>query len=223
MKLTKLLSSAVTAVALFMGSPAQAAFIPTGVQNDVSVATVTGTWGWTMISQGNYGGSMSINDLFAGHGQYVMVGAMHANSGIIDVLAADLYATVTTQTALNATTVSNGIGWYYNGYSMGFAGDTDTICQNSADTCGLAERDRLSWHTSLTANTWDQDSSALPLFVFDGWRSGDNYNIYEGTDWTRVVFTLDMNGQVPEPASLLLVSLGLAGLGLRRARKSRQA
>lgn len=208
--------STMIAAAVFATATAHAGTIPTGVQNDVGYSTVVDTWGWKEISRTNYGDTTSITDLFAGHNEYVMVAAMRRGSNTIEVLAADKYTTVTTYTQLNQTKVSNGVGWYFNGYSMGFAGATDSIYQNSADVAGIAERDRLSWHTGVDGG-YLQDAAQLPTNVFAGWRAGSNYSIYDGSDWERVVFTLQTD--LPEPASLGLIGLGLAGLAAAR-RKS---
>jgi len=223
----KQIASALALVSLGLAANASASVIPSGVLNDVSLDTVTQTWGWTLISESNYGGGMSIADLFAGHKDYVMIGAMHKDSGVIDVLAADQYTTVTTYTALNQTNVSNNVGWYFNGYSMGFAGATDFISQTTADTANLDERDRLSWHTSSNIDFWSQDSGIAPAFVFNGWRSGNNEWIYQGSDWERVVFTLDSTAStagnsVPEPGSMALLLAGVIGAAaVRRQRKNR--
>jgi hypothetical protein len=209
--------------ALLAGSPAQAGVIPVGVHNDVSMHTVVNTWGWTLISDSDYGGSLSIADLFANHGQYVMIAAMRQGSGVIDVLAADLYTTVTTHTARDTTNASNGVGWYFNAGAMGFVGAGDQLCQSAADTCGWTERDRMSWHTSLADGDWVQDYGLAPTWVFNGYRAGDHTGIYTGTDWRRVVFTLDDRQVVSEPASLLLLGLGLALLGYLQARRKPRA
>ncbi|MTW09557.1 PEP-CTERM sorting domain-containing protein [Pseudoduganella eburnea] len=215
--------AAIVAVLACAGS-AHAAYLPVGPVNDVSYNTVVNNWGWSLISSSNYGSNVSIADLFAGHGDYVMIGAMHKDSGVIDVLSGALYTDVTTYTTQNAVHVANGTEWYFNALSMGFAGLGDTVCQTTADTCGMSERDRLSWHTTTQANTWAQTDAVAPSYVFNGWRSGANVWIYDNTDWTRVVFTAsdlaDPASQVPEPASLGLVGLGLAALAMRR-RKSR--
>jgi hypothetical protein len=215
---------AAVCAALICAGSAHAAYLPVGPVNDVSYNTVVNTWGWSLINSSNYGSSVSIADLFAGHSNYVMIGAMHKDSGVIDVLSGALYTDVTTYTAHNAVHVANGTAWYFNGYSMGFAGLGDTVCQSTADTCGMSERDRLSWHTTMMANTWSQNAGVAPSYVFNGWRSGNNNWIYQNTDWTRVVFTASSlanpAADVPEPASLGLVGLGLAALAIRR-RKSR--
>ncbi|MBQ5941666.1 MULTISPECIES: PEP-CTERM sorting domain-containing protein [unclassified Massilia] len=204
-------------------STASAALIPSGVHNDVAFSTVTDDWGWKLISTSDYGGGLSVADLFAGHQKYVMLGAMRRGSTTIDVLAADQYATVTTYTSINTTNKSNNVGWYYNGYSMGFAGADDIICQNSADVCAMGERDRMSWHTSNSISYWEQNHLTAPNYVFNGWRSGNNTGIYSGTDWVRVVFTRDeIRTEVPEPASLGLIGLGVFALAAAR-RKSRAA
>jgi len=83
----KQIASALALVSLGLAANASASVIPSGVLNDVSLDTVTQTWGWTLISESNYGGGLSIADLFAGHKDYVMIGAMRKDSGVIDVLA----------------------------------------------------------------------------------------------------------------------------------------
>ena len=224
MKLNLALSLSALALSM-LATAASAAQIPSGVHNDVAISTVTQDWGWKLISTSDYGTGLSITDLFSGHGQYVMIGAMRRGSATIDVLAADQYSTVTTYTSFNATNMSNDVAWYFNGYSMGFAGAGDVICQNSADVCGSDERDRMSWHTSSSIDSWNQNVNMAPEYVFNGWRSGNNTSIYSDTDWVRVVFTRDaLQNEVPEPASFGLFGLGaLAFAAARRKSKAKKA
>ena len=209
-------------LAMLMASGvANAGVIPFGVQNDVSFDQVSNDWGWSLCHVSNYGGSVAIADMFSScNGDYVMLGAALEGSDTIDTLAAALFTDVTTYTAHNVTTSSNGAEWYFNAYSMGFAGLGDAINQNTADTAGANERDRLSWHTSLVSGSWSQSSAVAPLYVHNGWRSGDNTNIYAGTGWNRLVFTFN-SASVPAPAPLALFSLGLIGLAFGRKKKAK--
>jgi len=214
--MSNVLKGVIAVVGLLSATGTYAALTPVGVQNDVLYSDVVGSWGWNVVSVSNYGDSTAISALFNGlsASDKVMIGAMHAGSNTIDVLAAATLADITQYTGLNVTHVANGVEWYFNGYSMGFAGLGDVINQTSADTNGLNERDRLSWHTTMTANTFNQNSSLSPLYVYNGWRSGSNYNIYQGTDWQRVVFTT----AVPEADTyaMMLAGLGLVGFMARR-------
>jgi len=200
-----------------------AGIIPVGVQNDISINQVTTDWEWRLCYQGTYASTVSIDNLFAScDGDYVMLASEFNNSGMLDVLAAGLFSDVTTYTALNTTHLANDVNWYFNGYSMGFAGLGDSINQGTADTngsswsslSGTPENDRLSWHTDGGANS-------LPNSVYGGWRSGTNIGLNNATDWSRLVFTTDaprsVPTEVPAPASLAVFGLGLILLsGLRR-------
>jgi hypothetical protein len=201
--------------------PATAAIIPTGVHNDVSINTVLNSWGWQIAYQDTYdngnfanGGGVEMATVFAGvqAGDYVMLAAYQTGSSTLDVLAAALFEDVTFVTALNATHTANGVAWYYNSLSMGFAGPGDSISQTSADTAAQSERDRLSWHTTADAG---RSGGVAPDELWPGWRSGNNVGLNNGDQWNRVVLVVS-DAAVPSPASLGLLLAGLAAAGFVR-------
>src|SRR5205085_5512737 len=132
-------------------------------------------------------------------------------SETFDVLAAALASDVRTYTAYNQTHSANGSEWYYNAYSIGFAGLGDTIYQSEADTNGFNERDRLSWHATTQGNYFGFDPSQEPNYIDGGWRSGTNLGLNFDSGWDRVILTLDAGAEVPEPATLTIWTLGALG------------
>lgn len=201
--------------------------VPFGPQNDVSLATITGAWGWSTLYQGDYGEfDVNISDTLAGAGDLIMLGGKLKSSSTFEVIAATTLADATTVTALNATTFSNGANWYFNTYSWGFAGDTDSINQNQADNLGTGERDRLSWHTGIEGAGYNfvlPDGVTAPIEFDGGWRAGNNTRLNRTDLWERFVFTASSDQQpvpVPVPATLALFGLGLAGLGWNRRKKA---
>lgn len=218
-------NSTATLALVFAAFSAQAAsYTPTGVQNDVDYNSVL-NGGWKVVYQGAYGGSFSISDVFGSiaAGSKVMLAAKNIASSVFDVLAWAGLEEVTQHTAQNQTHQANGVEWYSNAYSMGFAGVGDTIQQNSADINGSAwagtpERDRLSWHTS-TNGAWNQDPSAQAQYVQGGWRSGDNIMLNDSQDWQRYVLVQDNIAPVPEPETYAMLLAGLAIMGAAAARR----
>jgi hypothetical protein len=204
---------------------ANATLIPSGIHNDVSMDTVINDWGWSVAYRGDYSDSnVTYDDLFGSVGEYVMIGAIRDDLSTFDVLAATSLSELTTITARDVTHESNGANWYYNDYSMGFAGIGDTIRQLSADINGRNERDRLSWHSDNPLG----DPSGI--VVNGGWRSGNNTGLNGSTNWDRVVLTYNGanpvpgNGanSVPEPTAMLLLGTGIAGLVGTRIRRKKK-
>ena len=204
---------------------AHASFIPVGVQENVSVNTVQGSWGWQVAYSGLYRDNVSIADVFAAvpAGSYVMYAARPVGAENYTLLAAASETDARTYTSLNTTTTANGAQWYYNGWSMGFAGLGDSITQYSADTqdssfnTGINGNLRLSWHTSA-----NDGYNGVPSVMNAGWRAGRTDQLNESTVWERAV----LYAPVPEPSTYVagaMLAVAFSVQGLRSLRRRQQA
>jgi len=83
------------AVMVLGGDTAQSGTTPAGVQEDVLLSTIPGIWSGNQIYRDNYNvDSVSIADMFNGHGDYIMLGAIQDDSSTIDLLAATTWTVV---------------------------------------------------------------------------------------------------------------------------------
>ncbi|MCC5838891.1 MAG: hypothetical protein JJT96_02115, partial [Opitutales bacterium] len=133
-------------------------------------------------------------------------------------------AVVRTVTDRHQTTLANGVEWYYNAGSIGFAAEGQVIFQNEADlnssgqfggTTDAFGATRLSWHTRNA----DQSTQygVEPVFLNPGWRAGETAFLNDAVNWERLVFVA-----IPEPGAAAVV-FGLGALGLCLARRKRMA
>lgn len=147
-----------------------------------------------------------------------MYAARPVGSDTFTLLAAAPALDALRHTQHNTTISSKGAEWYYNAYSMGFAGPGDTIVQGTADISDTNASLRLSWHTGLTPEpfVWAQDPGLPPVYIMSGWRAGATTGLNASVQWERLILTATV--PVPEPSAALF-ALGAAGMALTGRRR----
>ena len=215
----KLTAKLLAAAALAIPGVANAAYLPTGVQNNVSIATVTGG-GWTQCFSQNYGAfGPSIASILSGcsAGSRLMLAGKAVGSNDLMVLAQAATSDVTFNTGTgNVTHNANGVEWYFSDrYSWGFAPGGSTVNRRSCDT-----NDSTSFGTGPTVNQrlcWHTNGGNMS----GGWRVGAVDFLNGGvTGYEKVIYTFTGAAGVPEPATWAMMILGFAMVGgaMRRTR-----
>jgi hypothetical protein len=203
----KYLLLALLAIGLPVCASATPSYLPSGPQTGVSLATVT-AGGWTQCYDQTMAtpiGNSGENVLNSCNGDYLMMAGRQTGSDVFLVLAAALRSdTIIDTGATSNTHLANGSEWWYSpNWSWGFTAAGDTV-QNGS--CNFD----ASSPTSMCLHTVD---------FTGGYRINDIQSLNGSIDFEKVFFVAN-EVSVPEPASLGILGLGLAALGVMRRKRA---
>jgi hypothetical protein len=199
-----------TLVTIMMTAAAQASPIynPVGPQTNVPLATVTGG-GWTQCYAATMAttiGNAGENVLNLCVGDLLMMAGRVTNTNRFLVLAEAPRADTIFDTGNTSVThLANGSNWWYSDFwSWGFTAAGDTVENNECDVSDSP--------TSMCLHT---------LASTGGFRINNIYGLNDSVDYEKVFFVASDGAAVPEPASILLLGTGVAGIAVRRWRRAR--
>lgn len=207
---------ALTVLTILLGSAtASAGILPVGIQTNVDKDLVTDTWGWTECA--SFGGNEVVSDstLLSGcQSNFLAMAAYENGSSTYAIFAGANYADVTLDTD-GGSHDSNGVQWYKNADSFpGSWGFTEVGVDTERRNC---DTELAPWDTSSPGENMGMCWHNFNNSVTGGWamNNGSQFE-YLGSNWTRVLLSLDTIQTVPAPSGLLIFALGL--FLMRRAR-----
>ncbi|MBT1065741.1 PEP-CTERM sorting domain-containing protein [Bowmanella sp. Y26] len=218
----KFLQGLVASFALTVSGIANAGLIiPEGIQTSINESTVKNTWGWTECFSGNSRSwHMASSALSSCDGDLLMMATRLTGSDTFSILAAASFDIVTMNTSLlqNAasTNIENGVSWYSNASSWGFADIGTLINQTSADVNWTIGKKGLSWHTNPNNN----GSGVMTHFGLGyGYSIGNGFipSHIEG-EYESVLLTAsstNVSTSIPEPSTLAIFLISLMGFAYR--------